>query len=686
MYSTQHPVTNPLNGGMANDLMDGSGTINPAALNSQAALQSSNLSTQGGINRGLKRSRSPEIYGELAGGDEDDDGKPRKRGRPPKTPRMSGDYEAAGVPPVQQQPVAAAQPHPEAHLRTPQMKKEPLPQATPVQASPPPKATPTKPMVKALPTVRDHTTDQLNPEGDEYLPREFDEAGEKKVDAMGRLQGGRQYRCRTFTVPRRGEKLFMLATECARVLSYRDSYLLFNKNRSLYKIIANQEEKDALIAHDFLPYSYRSRQIAIVTARSMFRQFGSRVIVDGRRVRDDYWEAKARKQGFTEDDPAGEKRPGAARARDNAAAEAAHAGANVANLAHADILYTNNGPPMEGLPHPPAIQPDDMRIRDFSNIPRPRQDMSGAPYQDRSQPSSQAEILNQASHTADFNKILNSQRAYRGKGLDEYWNKPREIPVSTPPPTAAGVSQDVSVSGPNYQSPHLASADMSQANSGQQHSFSHHAPQFPSTQQTQPLGYQSHHATSQYPATNSPMRTMHQPQPPTPQQQHQPQPPQFHQRPSASNFAMPGTPGQPPYGYNTSTPHQQHHSQQQMWGGPPPQPQTSPMQHSQNRMATPTFSPHLNQPHPGQGHSPVPPSQSPLPGQAQSQPPHLMHQGSSSIQNIYGAGSGGSYPGSNMAMYSGQPRPNVGQQQFMQPGQGWPNVSQGGGNQQWGSY
>jgi hypothetical protein len=47
----------------------------------------------------------------------------------------------------------------------------------------------------------------------------------------------------------------------------------------------------------------------------MFRQFGSRVIVGGRRVRDDYWESWARKQGFTEEDPAAEKRPGASRAR-----------------------------------------------------------------------------------------------------------------------------------------------------------------------------------------------------------------------------------------------------------------------------------------------------------------------------------------------------------------------------------
>jgi hypothetical protein len=52
----------------------------------------------------------------------------------------------------------------------------------------------------------------------------------------------------------------------------------------------------------------------------MFRQFGSRVIINGRRVRDDYWETKARKQGFTEAELAGEKRPGASKAREVAAA------------------------------------------------------------------------------------------------------------------------------------------------------------------------------------------------------------------------------------------------------------------------------------------------------------------------------------------------------------------------------
>jgi hypothetical protein len=67
----------------------------------------------------------------------------------------------------------------------------------------------------------------------------------------------------------------MLATECARTLQYRESYLLFNKNPLLFKIIATPKDKEEMVAREITPYSYRSRQIAIVTARSVFRQFGA---------------------------------------------------------------------------------------------------------------------------------------------------------------------------------------------------------------------------------------------------------------------------------------------------------------------------------------------------------------------------------------------------------------------------
>jgi hypothetical protein len=455
--------------------------------------------------RGVKRSRSPESHGEGGGGgggDGGDDGmsriyiswsptpsqcdgdhsslarsvakcasnvypsddqKPRKRGRPPKTKGSSGNVPES---PNLSSPTSTSQAR-SVQAQTPQAQPSAQPpvNVTPAQTSPT-KATPTKSTIKSLPTVRDHTTDQLGPDEDEYVPREYDDAGEKKVTPNGVLTGGREYRCRTFYVPNRGDKLFMLATECARVLGYRDSYLLFNKNRSLYKIIATQPEKDDLIHQEILPYSYRSRQIAIVTAKSMFRQFGSRVITGGRRVRDDYWEHKARKQGFTEDDAAGEKRPGAARVRDAAAAEAANAGSAMMGH-HTDIVY-NNGPHLDPHQQPQAVQPgmgplslaplpmihlaasDDMRLKDYTNVPRPRQEISGAPYLDQTKPSSTTDILNQAQQTADYNKSVGQQRAVREKYLDDIWKQPREIAATT---QQSNLDHSPSVSQ-SLQSPH----------------------------------------------------------------------------------------------------------------------------------------------------------------------------------------------------------------------------------------
>ncbi|KAL4941335.1 chromatin remodelling complex Rsc7/Swp82 subunit-domain-containing protein [Aspergillus oleicola] len=537
MYGTSHSVSAPMNG-IGGDLVDGSGTINPAALNN-----SNGAADPSSVPRGIKRARTPEQRATSRDGDQDDDESARrKRGRPPKTSSRPSTSDSA-------QPVNP-------QLQTPQMQPQQLqgspPNASPPLASPPEKTTPTKaPLVKALPTVRDHTTDQLNEARDEYIPKEFDDAGEQKVDANGNLIGEREYRCRTFTVPLRGKKLFMLATECARVLSYRDSYLLFNKNRSLHKIIATQIEKDDLIQQDILPYSYRSRQIAIVSARSMFRQFGSRVIVNGRRVRDDYWESKARKQGFTEEDLAGEKRPGGAKARE-AAAEAANAASLLPTLSHGDVIYSNaletmpsnlgamSGPlPMIHM----ATTTDDPRLREYSGVPRPRQEITGQPYQDRTQPSTATEILNQATHTTDFNKILTSQRNFRQKGLDEFYAKQREAPVS-----AAQSQPEAQTSAAQpLQSPRLSTAGVLSSTPAQPNMMPQ-APMMPSQAGFQPPIHQ------QPSVAQSPIRAM----PPVGR------PELMHQR---SNPAL--APQAGPYGYPSQ--------QQQMWGQPPPQPQASPL-------------------------------------------------------------------------------------------------------------
>jgi hypothetical protein len=574
----------------------------------------------------------------------------RKRGRPPKTPRASSN----------EHPVANTL------VQTPQMQARPLPQSTagsPPLASPDSKSTPTKSLVKALPTVRDHTSDQLNEEGDEYIPKEFDEAGETKADPMGYPLGGREYKCRTFRVPLRGRKLFMLATECARLLNYRDSYLLFNKNRSLHKIIASQIEKDDLIQQDILPYSYRSRQIAIVSARSMFRQFGSRVIVNGRRVRDDYWESKARKQGFTEDDLAGEKRPGAAKARDGSISEPA---TNLLPaLPHNDVVYSNT---IEPLPHglsldtgdtSAAMAPlpmihmsttDDPRLRDYAAMPRARQEMTGQPYHDRTQTSSAADLMNQAQHTSDFNKMLTIQRNYRQKGLDEFYSKPREAPVSEAQANAA-LDSSLSVSQP-VQVSQIAPAGMP-IPAHAQHMLPQQVPMQPNPMMGgQPNYAQQAHAQS---VGQSPLRIPPNMQPNLMQQR--------------SSQSMAGGMGQaPPYGY----PSQQQQQQQQMWGQPPPQPQPSPLpssghqgvgmaQYGQQMAAPPQQSPSPLGHHPQQQQQHHH-HQSPRNQQRQSIPQmpqqfsQMQHpQAAQPQQGMQGMGYAGGtpagYPGMTRAMY-----------------------------------
>lgn len=127
-----------------------------------------------------------------------------------------------------------------------------------------------------------------------------DPEGETKVDKLGHLMDGRDYRCRTFTVLGRGNRLYMLSTEPARCVGFRDSYLFFTKHKRLYKIIVDDDEKRDMIEREIIPHSYKGRAIGIVTARSVFREFGALIIVGGKRVIDDYDVAKAKEEGAVE--------------------------------------------------------------------------------------------------------------------------------------------------------------------------------------------------------------------------------------------------------------------------------------------------------------------------------------------------------------------------------------------------
>ncbi|KAI5777834.1 chromatin remodelling complex Rsc7/Swp82 subunit-domain-containing protein [Geopyxis carbonaria] len=135
---------------------------------------------------------------------------------------------------------------------------------------------------------------------DDEIVLEEDVDGETKVDKNGELLGGREYRCRTFTLLNRGDRLYMLSTEPARCIGFRDSYLFFQKHKQLFKIIVDEDEKYDMIARELIPHSYKGRAIGVVTARSVFREFGARIVVGGRKVTDDYWEQRERDAGAAE--------------------------------------------------------------------------------------------------------------------------------------------------------------------------------------------------------------------------------------------------------------------------------------------------------------------------------------------------------------------------------------------------
>ncbi|KAJ3143808.1 hypothetical protein HK101_003055 [Irineochytrium annulatum] len=116
----------------------------------------------------------------------------------------------------------------------------------------------------------------------------FDPKGEEKVSPEGYLKGGRQYKVRTFTLPRKPNRLYAMTMEISKALGYRDSYLFYVKNQHLRRINATDEDKAFLSELDILPSVLRTRPLGIMTARSVFVGFGHRIIRGGRPIRDDY--------------------------------------------------------------------------------------------------------------------------------------------------------------------------------------------------------------------------------------------------------------------------------------------------------------------------------------------------------------------------------------------------------------
>jgi SWI/SNF complex component SWP82 len=145
-------------------------------------------------------------------------------------------------------------------------------------------------------------TEKVNEFNDGYEYIAKDPLGEQKVSENGFLAGGRKYLFTTFTLPGKGKRLYVLPTEAAKVLSYRDSFILFLRNKSLFRTICDDEDRKFLDSSGFNISKIKSRSVALINAKSLFVAYGARVIIAGKRVTDDYWEEQLTEQGFTPSD------------------------------------------------------------------------------------------------------------------------------------------------------------------------------------------------------------------------------------------------------------------------------------------------------------------------------------------------------------------------------------------------
>lgn len=81
----------------------------------------------------------------------------------------------------------------------------------------------------------------------------------------------------------------MFSKDPAALLGFRDSFVFLKKNVKLIKVHIDNTEKGYLVDSNMLRSTFRTREISVVTARSVYKQFGHRIVRKGRKGRDDYY-------------------------------------------------------------------------------------------------------------------------------------------------------------------------------------------------------------------------------------------------------------------------------------------------------------------------------------------------------------------------------------------------------------
>jgi chromatin structure-remodeling complex protein RSC7 len=116
--------------------------------------------------------------------------------------------------------------------------------------------------------------------GEDELIIPEDEKGNTKVDADGRLQGGREYKLVTFTSASRSSpnRVYALTIDAARACGYTDSLAFLRRCPQIVKLSCADDERQMLIDIGRITGNLKHRMVTMVAMRNVYKLMGARVV------------------------------------------------------------------------------------------------------------------------------------------------------------------------------------------------------------------------------------------------------------------------------------------------------------------------------------------------------------------------------------------------------------------------
>lgn len=116
--------------------------------------------------------------------------------------------------------------------------------------------------------------------GDDELIIPDDPKGDTKVDAEGRLLGGREYKLVTFTSATRKnkERVYALTIDAARACGYTDSLAFLRRCPQIVKLSCDPDERQMLIDIGRITGNLKHRMVTMVAMRNVFKLMGARLV------------------------------------------------------------------------------------------------------------------------------------------------------------------------------------------------------------------------------------------------------------------------------------------------------------------------------------------------------------------------------------------------------------------------